>query len=191
MKKTTEWGALNFGTPTRSTFTSAVYFYRKKSIMKRSCAIENRHKSPSGHFTVLREAAALCLAVLDKSLPDITHLQNIIFLSCSMPKFCVTSFLWFNKGQLTLTKTPRTFAMEKWAVCLDTLLWCQRPCDTFSSHSLTLERSKPNKNPANLKHACSIFPRINSSKKGRRSLIMWNSYTLLCWSTLISQITHC
>lgn len=142
------FGVLNFGTWTRSTFISALYFYRKKSIVERPCAIENRHKSPSGHLTVLREAAGLCPAVLDESLSDTTYLQNIIFLPWSLPEFCVTSLLWFNRGQLYTNQTLRTFAMGNWAVCLDTLFWCQRPCDIFSSHSLTLERSKPNKNPS-------------------------------------------
>lgn len=93
MKKMIQQGALNFGTSTRSTFISALYFYRKKGIMKRPYAIENRHKSPSGHFIVLREAARLGPAVLDKSLSDTTHLPNIIFLPCSLPEFCITYFL--------------------------------------------------------------------------------------------------
>lgn len=153
------------------------------------CHREQAQK-PFWHFAVLREAAGLCLAVLDKSLSDTTHLQNIIFLPCPLPDFCVTSLLWFNRGQLTLTKTLRIFAMGNWAVCVDTLLRCQRPCDIFSSHSLTLGRSKPHKTPANLKHTSHTFPRIKSSKKGRRSLTRWNSYIQLCWFTLTSQITH-
>lgn len=55
----------------------------------------NRHKSLSGPFKIFSEAAGWCPAVLDKSLSNTTQLQNIIFLPCSLCKFCATAFLRF------------------------------------------------------------------------------------------------
>lgn len=71
---------------------STVILQEEKHSEETVCHIEQAQK-PSGPFTVLREAAGLCPAVLDKSHSDITHLQNIIFLLCSLPEFCVTSLL--------------------------------------------------------------------------------------------------
>lgn len=120
-KKILQWGALYLSTSTRTTFMSVLHFSRKKRIMKRPCAIENRHKSLPGLFTILSEAAALCRAALDKSLSD--TLLNIIFLPCSWPKFCAAAFLQFKRGKLTLTKTLRTFTNRKqqfvWTNCFD------------------------------------------------------------------------
>lgn len=95
MNEKVQRGALNFGTSTRTTIISVLYFYRKGRIMKRSCATEmpTGTKALSGFFTILSEAAGSCPAVLDKSLSDTTQLQNILFLLCSLCKFCATAFL--------------------------------------------------------------------------------------------------
>lgn len=42
-----------------------------------------------------------------------TTAKTILFLPCSWHKVCVTTFLWFKRGQLILTKTLRIFTNEK------------------------------------------------------------------------------
>lgn len=63
-------------------YISTVFLQEEKHSEETMC---HRHKSPSGHFTVLREAAGLFPAVLDESLSDTTYVQNSIFLPHSLP----------------------------------------------------------------------------------------------------------
>lgn len=181
---------MNFGTSTRTTVISVLYFYRKRRIMKRSCATEmpTGTKALSGFFTILSEAAGSCPAVLDKSLSDTTQLQNILFLLCSLCKFCATAFLWFlflKGGQAYTNQDPEDiyqweterFFSGQITFMSETPWHLQRH---YKSHIVWLKEVQTNKKPNQPKAdmPLNILWRIKTTKKGRRLLTRWNSYTL-------------
>lgn len=112
--------------------------------------------------------------------------KNILFLPCSWHKVHVTALLWFKRGQLILTKTLRIFTNEKQSglsgqiTLMSKTLWylqCHYEKKMFFD-SVKIKKNPNQPPPAYSRHACSVFSGIKTSKKGRRSLTAWHSYTL-------------
>lgn len=164
MKKIIQWDALIFGISTRTTFISALYFYRKKKIMKRWCGIE----MPTGTkaFLASSKFSVKQLGGVQQcwtSLSQTPHNCKTLFschVHCANSVRLLFSDFSFKKGTAYSNQDPEDVYQWETAVCLDKLLWCQRPSDIFSVTIKTTFfdsgkfKNKQKPQPTQSRHAC-------------------------------------